>query len=149
MSSVFPESLLATELMEGDWLRGKMNINYVNLPCRDVLLRFISADDRQFKPTCRGWLCFGWASGRSPSVRPALSSYCTSPCTHAGVCSCHSWLWPIPAAGGRWRLITTWTNIGWNRLFTNVLSHLNLTDGVLILLLSGLEEALRFIYEAS
>ncbi len=45
MSSVFPESLLATELMEGDWLRGKMNINYVNLPCRDVLLRFISADN--------------------------------------------------------------------------------------------------------
>ncbi len=34
-------------------------------------------------------------------------------------------------------------------LLTNVLSHLNLTDGVLIILLSGLKEGLRFIYEAS
>lgn len=42
---MFPESLLATELREGDCLRGKIYINYENLLCRDVLLCFISADD--------------------------------------------------------------------------------------------------------
>lgn len=38
-----------------------------------------------------------WVSCRSPSEHLGLSSSSTSPCTRAGVGSCHSLLWPVPA----------------------------------------------------